>query len=43
MTVNLDVLRQHRDALLLAEVAAWLHMLGKFHEDFLNGNQDLYQ
>jgi CRISPR-associated Csx11 family protein len=41
MTVNLDVLRQHRDALLLAEVAAWLHMLGKFHEDFLNGNQDL--
>jgi CRISPR-associated Csx11 family protein len=41
MTVNLDVLRQHRDALLRAEVAAWLHMLGKFHEDFLNGNQDL--
>jgi CRISPR-associated Csx11 family protein len=41
MTVNLDILRQHRDALLLAEVAAWLHMLGKFHEDFLNGNQDL--
>ncbi len=38
---NLEILKQHRDALLLAEVAAWLHMLGKFHEDFLNGNHGL--
>ncbi|MBW2137906.1 MAG: CRISPR-associated protein Csx11 [Deltaproteobacteria bacterium] len=32
---------QHRDALLLAEVAAWLHMFGKFHQDFLKGNHEL--
>jgi len=41
MTIDLNVLAKNRDALLLAEVAAWLHMLGKFHEDFLNGNRDL--
>jgi hypothetical protein len=35
MTVNLDVLRQHRDALLLAEVAAWLHNIGKMDPNFL--------
>ena len=38
---SLKVLYDHRDALLLAEVAAWLHMLGKFHEDFLNGDHEL--
>ncbi len=38
---SLDVLAQHRDALLLAEVAAWLHMLGKFHQDFLKGTHKL--
>jgi len=39
--LHLEILAQHRDALLLAEVAAWLHMLGKFHEDFLRGNYNL--
>lgn len=41
MTNDLEILAQHRDALLLAEVAAWLHMLGKYHEDFLAGNHSL--
>ncbi|MEG4805977.1 CRISPR-associated protein Csx11 [Microcoleus sp. F8-D3] len=41
MTHNLQDLADKRDALLLAEIAAWLHMLGKFHEDFLKGNHDL--
>ncbi|AFZ28588.1 CRISPR-associated protein, Csx11 family (plasmid) [Cylindrospermum stagnale PCC 7417] len=36
MTHNLQDLADKRDALLLAEVAMWLHMLGKFHKDFLN-------
>ncbi len=35
MTVNLDILKQHRDALLLAEVAAWLHNIGKMDPNFL--------
>jgi CRISPR-associated Csx11 family protein len=34
---SLQVLADHRDALLLAEVAAWLHMFGKLQEDFLKG------
>lgn len=38
---SLQVLADNRDALLLAEVGAWLHMLGKFHENFLNDNHDL--
>ncbi len=39
MSDSLEILKKHqyRDALLLAEVAAWLHMFGKFHEDFLEG------
>lgn len=37
MSNSLQVLAENRDALLLAEVAAWLHMLAKFHEDFLAG------
>ena len=32
---KLDVLRQHRDALLLAEVGAWLHDMGKCSDDFI--------
>ena len=38
MTYDLTNLAKKRDALLLAEVAAWLHMLGKFQESFLQGN-----
>jgi hypothetical protein len=30
MTIDLNVLAKNRDALLLAEVAAWLHDVGKF-------------
>ncbi|MFN3742683.1 MAG: CRISPR-associated protein Csx11 [Anaerolineales bacterium] len=41
MTPDWKILQDNRQALLLAEVAAWLHMLGKFHEDFLNGNHKL--
>ena len=41
MGSNLEVLAKNRDALLLAEIAAWLHMFGKLHEDFLNGIHDL--
>jgi len=41
MSNNLKVLADNRDALLLAEVAAWLHMFGKLHEKFLKGNHDL--
>ncbi len=39
--MSLDVLKQHRNELLLAEVAAWLHMLGKFHGGFLGGDYSL--
>jgi len=35
MSKSLQVLAENRDALLLAEVAAWLHMIGKFQKDFL--------
>jgi CRISPR-associated Csx11 family protein len=38
---DLRILAQHRNAILLAEVAAWLHMLGKYHESFLHGNHNL--
>jgi hypothetical protein len=42
MSQTLDILTQDaRSALLLAETAAWLHMLGKYHEDFLVGKLDL--
>jgi CRISPR-associated Csx11 family protein len=41
MTHDLTDLANKRDAILLAEVAVWLHMLGKFHEDFLKGQRDL--
>lgn len=32
---QLDELAQHRDAILLAEVGAWLHMLGKYNWQFI--------
>ncbi len=32
--------RDINDALLLAEIGAWLHMFSKFHEDFLTGTKD---
>ncbi len=41
MTYDLQVLADHRSELLLAEVAAWLHMFGKYHEEFLHGNHNL--
>lgn len=36
MTESLQVFGDSRDAILLGEVAMWLHMIGKFHEDFVN-------
>jgi CRISPR-associated Csx11 family protein len=41
MSYDLKILADNRNALLLAEVGAWLHMLGKFHEEFLKGNHEL--
>ena len=41
MTKSLEVLAKNRDALLLAETAAWLHMLGKYHEEFIGGTCSL--
>ncbi|WP_214045278.1 CRISPR-associated protein Csx11 [Methanomethylovorans sp.] len=38
--LDLNVLAENRDALLLAEVAAWLHMIGKYHESFLKSERD---
>jgi len=35
LDLNLETLKKNRDALLLAEVGVWLHMLGKYHENFL--------
>lgn len=35
MDSNLETLKENRDVLLLAEVGAWLHMLGKYDEKFL--------
>ncbi|RLD03771.1 MAG: hypothetical protein DRI56_11975, partial [Chloroflexota bacterium] len=35
MTLDLKVLAGHRDELLLAEVAAWLHNMGKLDPNFL--------
>ena len=41
MNNSLKVLSDNRDALLLAEIGAWLHMFGKLHEGFLEGGPDL--
>ncbi|HRU78868.1 MAG TPA: hypothetical protein P5214_10785, partial [Rectinema sp.] len=30
-------LAENRDVLLTAEIACWLHMIGKYHEDFISG------
>ncbi|RJX27664.1 MAG: CRISPR-associated protein Csx11 [Dethiobacter sp.] len=38
---DLSALAKNRDALLLAEVAMWLHMPGKYHEEFLGKNHRL--
>jgi len=37
----LDHLARYRDALLVAEVVAWLHMLGKLDDAFLTGGRDV--
>ncbi len=41
MTSDLKILADNREALLLADVAAWLHMIGKYHEDFVNGDNSM--
>jgi CRISPR-associated Csx11 family protein len=38
---KLDALAQNRDAILLAEVGIWLHMLGKYHKKFVQVDRDL--
>lgn len=35
---QLDQLAQHRDAILLAEIGAWLHMLGKYDWQFIESH-----
>lgn len=40
---RLDVLAQNRDAILLAEVGAWLHMLGKYDKEFIRNSGKQYQ
>lgn len=40
MSKYLNILAENRDALLLAEVAAWLHMIGKYDDSFLRGEKD---
>ncbi len=41
MTSDLTIIAKNRDALLLSEVGVWLHMLGKYHEEFVKGDHDL--
>ncbi|SSC12721.1 CRISPR-associated protein, Csx11 family [Mesotoga infera] len=36
MSKDLTVLAENRDVLLTAEIACWLHMIGKYHEDFIS-------
>jgi len=38
---DLNILAENRDALLLAEVAAWLHMIAKYQDSFLDGVKDV--
>ena len=40
--MNLGVLSQNRNALLLAEVAAWLHDMGKCADEHIRLHQDLF-
>ena len=35
---SLEILKKQRPALLLAEVGAWLHMIGKYYEKFIKGD-----
>ena len=37
---DLEILEKNRNALLLAEIGCWIHMLGKFHEKFLQGERN---
>lgn len=41
MSNGIQILADYRDEILLAEIAVWLHMLGKFHEEFIKGNHNL--
>lgn len=41
MSHDLKVLADNREALLLAEIAAWLHMIGKLHKNFLCGDYSM--
>ena len=41
MVKSLKILEDNKDALLLAEIGCWMHMVGKFHKDFLEGDFDL--
>ncbi len=43
MTSGLKILTDNRDALLLADVGAWLHMLGKYDEEFIKKPGKHYQ
>lgn len=40
MSKDLNILAENRDALLLAEAAAWMHMIGKYDDSFLEGDKD---
>ena len=39
MSKDLTVLAENRDVLLTAEIACWLHMIGKYQEAFISGNK----
>jgi CRISPR-associated Csx11 family protein len=41
MSNSLKILADTRDALLLAEIGCWIHMVGKFHKEFLEGAHDI--
>ncbi len=37
-SINIDELANNREFLIRAEIGAWLHMIGKYHEEFIKGN-----
>lgn len=41
MVKSLKILEDSKDALLLAEIGCWIHMVGKFHRGFLEGDLEL--
>lgn len=43
MNSDIRILADKRDAILLAEVGAWLHMLGKYNEEFIKNPGKHYQ